>query len=307
VKTCLDRLFSLPLSLCLISEIWNIKRPEFSCMNEIGLVKRRLENLEIIMLASIAGYLPLQLLFVETLEVLHTLCVTDSAQLDRDTSGAIAVGEVVDLSGVAPQLCSASFPTYFMWNTFFNIPWSQLTHLSFAVARTGSYNILRRCLYLECLDIITDVWEYDGDDLELSFALSQPPLTLHTLCHFGLTLVSNVHVASLIVPLFQPLAFPALTSLKIEFKHHYTFFSPVDISPFRGRCPNIDHLELSHAAVTSDELILLLHSFPALKALTLSNCMHCIDDQFLQALQYHKSEAELLVPLLEGWLGCTSA
>jgi hypothetical protein len=58
-------------------------------------------------------------------------------------------------------------------------------------------------------------------------------------------------------------------------------------------------ISLSECWISFAELVTLSRLVPALTALTLSLCPHCIDDDFLRPLTYDETRAQTLVPHLQ--------
>ncbi|KAJ7137748.1 hypothetical protein C8R44DRAFT_336264 [Mycena epipterygia] len=283
IKSCLDRSLRLPLSL----EINLMDNSDFDVIDRI-LPRNRLESLEILLPID-SDFSPIASLFADPLDALHTL---------RMTQVPLSLDEKVDLSAFAPRLRRLIFPAHGeerIENFFSNIPWSQLTHLDFWIHNEDCMDILRQCRDLEQLEIQTFDW--DLEDTNYGVAINRPHFALPNLRHFGITLSVNSDLPC-IMPFFEPLEAPALTSLKIVFDFMYDWVS-MGLGPFQARSPNIQWLELTSVPWTAKELIALLRSSPALKSLTLSFCKKCIDDTFLDALQYRESDAKPLVPLLE--------
>ncbi|KAJ7709451.1 hypothetical protein B0H17DRAFT_1028042 [Mycena rosella] len=259
IRAWLDQSARCPLSLALTSESSGAEPPDSTVINELLLEKSRLTSLEILTPDS---YLPLAPLFTESLDALHTLRITDECAGSFESLMGIS-GAKVDLAAFAPHLRNDMFSPDIDWNNFFtNIPWSQLSHLTFVTPIRDSFDILRQCHDLQRLEIGTDQWDYEDPDVPVESI--RPLVTLPNLSHLGFTLeFLGVVEIGVISPFFQRLAFPALTSLRIQVDSCLTtLWYPKEFASFQVRAPNIRHLELSYVHLTSEELMNPTPSLP---------------------------------------------
>ncbi|KAJ7286138.1 hypothetical protein C8J57DRAFT_1286826 [Mycena rebaudengoi] len=233
---------------------------------------------------SCSSELALRLLFASPLEALETLHLCDESL--PSTS--------VDLCAVAPRLRRLFL--YYVSDVFAffdKVPWAQLTHLRLDYHYPGeSLEIMRQCGNLE----EAEIWILEDADEPI---LTNEPITFHHL-HCLKLVIDIVHNETGRFPcFFRPLTLPALTSLEISFNGPQwppTLWSADEFSEFQLRTPNIQFLTLTHCALNSEELIIIL------QFLVLFSTQKCIDDAFLLALRYDESSStQPLVPLLKSF------
>ncbi|KAJ7024332.1 hypothetical protein C8F04DRAFT_1132179 [Mycena alexandri] len=290
IRAWLARSSPLPLSIYLFWDLEDHIESESAVINEIVGVKSRLKSLRIGGMVGNGRQPPtmaIGALMGDPLPALQTLRLDDSIELEWAADAADAR---IDLSAVAPHLRTVVFPEDYL-NLFDNVPWPQFKDLKFFTAIDDTFDILRQSRNIEQLEIRTIQWGY-GEDTSLAYG--QPTLALPVLRHFSLELeFSTTDIIGEILPLFHCLACPALTSFRMHFElDSEALWNHQEFALFQSRSPHIQHLELSNAMLDSADLTSMLRFSPALKSLILASCNECIDDAFLQALEYRESDAD---------------
>ncbi|KAJ7879622.1 hypothetical protein B0H14DRAFT_3858463 [Mycena olivaceomarginata] len=164
---------------------------------------------------------------------------------------------------------------------------------------------------LETLDLVTkddDLWPEDVACMpfarltHLNLVESNP-----TTCHRILLQCTNLLSATLRTISWETAGnvaapateLPFLEILKMGYSDIRARWAVIRII----RVPNAEPKHLAHSLsecwISSAELVTLWRLAPALTALTLSLCPHCIDDDFLRALTYDETRAQTLVPHLQ--------
>ncbi|KAJ7481206.1 hypothetical protein B0H11DRAFT_2024674 [Mycena galericulata] len=264
IKTWLGRSRQLPLSITIAA---NVKHTNSLLIDEILLVRSRVAHLELTMPTYYSAIAPL---LDAQLDALQTLRMNQRSLPDMYSMWA----EKRDLATFAPNLRNLSVDYLAYWPEFFsNTPWSQLLHLRISSTNLERLGVLRQCVNLETLALRI------GDWVTLDHVVGSADLTLPNLLHIELCVFSDT-----ISPIFQQLVLPVLVSFRIDFEYPSPFVSGPIVWPqqsflqFQKRCPTIQYLGLRYTtALTSNELIPILRSFPALKRLSLVSCTGCVD------------------------------
>ncbi|KAJ7680729.1 hypothetical protein DFH06DRAFT_1464875 [Mycena polygramma] len=152
-----------------------------------------------------------------------------------------------------------------------HFPWAQLTHLDLVHGNP----VTSQSILLQCTNLVSAILTV------LEFANGR-----------------EVTGIGRLEPFFIPLALPALEALDL------TFFGGAawpaqEFTAFQLRAPHIAQISLTYCPLTSPELITLLGLAPALTALRLLGCKHCLDRDFLQAFRYDETRPQPLVPQLQ--------
>ncbi|KAF7363972.1 hypothetical protein MSAN_01055800 [Mycena sanguinolenta] len=160
------------------------------------------------------------------------------------------------------------------------VPWAQLTHLrlhSIFFLDSVLDDILSKCIDLIQADLDTSVW----------FVLPQARELIY-LTHLRRLYLSFFEEGRHFMPFLDCLSTPVLEVLRLNFVG--MGFSPrwiqESFTAFQLRAPNITHLDLGYADLTSDDLRTAIRHAPSLAHLRLIGCDACIDDAFLDSLCY---------------------
>ncbi|KAJ6594360.1 hypothetical protein B0H19DRAFT_1366240 [Mycena capillaripes] len=178
-------------------------------------------------------------------------------------------------------------------NNILRMPWIQMTHLDLEERCSFTCrSILMQCANIVSAKLATFGW--DGVDVRM-------PVVLPFLERLELVFNQNLSLPPVlqVEPFFTPFSFPALESLTLIF-YQRTMIWPTDgFSAFQMRAPDIERISLTGCSIASQGLIALLRHSPALTALTLMDCEHSIDNEFLHAFSYDKTRSQPLAPHLE--------
>jgi hypothetical protein len=98
------------------------------------------------------------------------------------------------------------------------------------------------------------------------------------------------------------LTLPSLKTLDFDFVTGMSWPTQM-LSEFQTRSPNIEEISLRYCgSIDSPGLIALLRHGPALRALKLEGCYHCVDDNFFEAFRYEEADSAPLAPKLQNML-----
>ncbi|KAJ6525484.1 hypothetical protein DFH09DRAFT_1188523 [Mycena vulgaris] len=186
---------------------------------------------------------------------------------------------------------------------FFQMPWSQLTHLQISDRSVGGCRaILLQCRNLISAQFLTSYTSYYWDFGQA--AMMQPPVVvLHFLKMLTITFSggSDVDGPGGFEAFFLPLALPSLQTLELGFDPDVLdgFWPTNTFSQFQTRSPNIEQISLFNSDTDSEGLLALLRHAPALTTLRINHSWACIDDEVLGALRYDSGDFLPLAPKLQ--------
>ncbi|KAJ7146297.1 hypothetical protein C8R44DRAFT_11501 [Mycena epipterygia] len=212
----------------------------------------------------------------------------------RNTAGEAEIHPTVNAFLLAPRLRRV---TLFHVNNSdtFPMPWSQLTNLALADESP------RVCLdvLVRCTNLVSATLRMSGWPESVSLADTET-VTLEHLKNLEIH-ISNTSSDEHFTAFLQRLNLPALTSLKMYGEYHsgVITWSAMAFTLFQIRSPLIEHLQIDHCALTSEDLQAVVHHAPSLTNLEIYNCSNCIDDAFLAGLRYAPFDPAPLVPKLE--------
>ncbi|KAJ7162946.1 hypothetical protein C8R46DRAFT_331618 [Mycena filopes] len=185
---------------------------------------------------------------------------------------------------LAPNLTEVSLETRHIAPLV--LPWSQLTHLTVAVAESPQECLdgLLQCQNLVTADFYMPAWPGRPDVSELK------PVTLGNLKVLHLK-VLGIAVAS-ITPFFACLALPALNRLALTLCHDLEWAGP-QFTQFQLGSPNIEILDIGYSNLNSGDLMAILRHAPALTKLSLEACRDAFDANIVTALSSHQTTPRL--------------
>lgn len=175
------------------------------------------------------------------------------------------------------------------------MPWSQLTTLALAEESP------RVCLdiIVRCSNLVSATLRMSGWPESVSVSATDT-VTLEHLQSLDIH-ISNTSSDEHFTPFLQRLNLPNLTSLKLYGEYHsgvITWSQPA-FTMFQIRSPLIQHLQIDHCALTSEDLQAVVHHVQNMTQLEVYNCSNCIDDAFLAALRYSQFDPAPFAPKLE--------
>ncbi|KAJ7110357.1 hypothetical protein C8R43DRAFT_165574 [Mycena crocata] len=177
----------------------------------------------------------------------------------------------------------------------FSLPWSQLTTLALADESPQiCLDIIVLCSNLVSATLRMSGWQH-------SVSLLEPDtVTLQYLTNLEIH-ISNTSSDEHFAPFLQRLDLPSLTALKMYGEYHsgVITWSATAFTLFQKRSPLIEHLQIDHCALTSEDLQTVVRHSPSLIHLDVFNCSNCIDDAFLASMLYSGPELPPFAPQLE--------
>ncbi|KAJ6541824.1 hypothetical protein B0H19DRAFT_1174819 [Mycena capillaripes] len=175
------------------------------------------------------------------------------------------------------------------------MPWSQLTTLALAEeSPRACLDVIVRCSNLVSATLRMSGWP------ESVFFVETDTVTLEYLKSLEIH-ISNTSSDEHFTPFLQRLNLPSLTALKMYGEYHsgVITWSTLAFTLFQIRSPLIEHLQIDHCALTSEDLQAVVHHAPSMTHLEIYNCSNCIDDGFLAGLRYAPFDPAPLAPKLE--------
>ncbi|KAF7347373.1 hypothetical protein MVEN_01493100 [Mycena venus] len=211
----------------------------------------------------------------------------------RSTGGESGLHPNVNAFRLAPRLRRVTLWHVKNAETF--MPWSQLTTIALAEESP------RVCLdvIVRCSSLVSATLHMSGWPESVSFGETDT-VTLEHLKSLEIH-ISNTSSEEHFTPFLQRLNLPSLTSLKMYGEYHsgVITWSQLAFTLFQIRSPLIQHLQIDHCALTSEDLQAVIHHVPNLSRLEVHNCSNCIDDAFLAALRYSPFDPAPFAPKLE--------
>ncbi|KAJ7481208.1 hypothetical protein B0H11DRAFT_2280442 [Mycena galericulata] len=248
-------------------------------------ISHRVKTLEL----RLSSFASLETLFAHRMESLETLNVSAMGGSQQTIE---SLTHEVDLAVIAPRLTVVMLGDNYP--DMSTIPWGRLTVLHLSDAPTHCLDLFLQCANLKEASLFTGEWPDLANVPDRPVTLLPHLRSLQFVMDYGDDWDADGGHAE---QFLQPLALPALTSLQLSLGGRP--LSSAQISPFLLRSPNIQDLDLVLSEISSEDLVGVLRSTPALTYLRLCMCFTCIDDSSLGALQYRENDADPLVPLLE--------